>query len=295
MHRIIKTDFYKIVTGYGMYLCVLFTIILCFCTSIHIDGMNNDHYSVIRSLIAYDRGYMLGNNDFISINVALKGAGSWLTMFIPIISAFAYIPLVSDESESKSIRNTVFRSSKLKFYLSRFVTAVLAGGLSVMIGYMVFCALVFVLFPGIREYPAEMYGFYMESLSHTYPSTTYLGIGGPLLTNFAEMFIYGALAAMPSILLTAVSRNKYVVLCIPFFIKYALTQTSVKLVSQSFGSDGSINEGLALTSDIINLDSAINLFEMWDGRVIALFYAVFIAIALILYLAVQLRRFDCGE
>ena len=134
MHRIIKTDFYKIVTGYGMYLCVLFTIILCFGTSIHIDMMNNDQYSVIRSLISFDREFMLSSYDFISINVALKGAGSWLSMFIPIISAFAYIPLVCDESESKSIRNAVFRSSKLKFYLSRFITAVLSGGFAVMIG-----------------------------------------------------------------------------------------------------------------------------------------------------------------
>ena len=38
-----------------MYLCVLFTIILWFGTSIHIDMMNNDQYSVIRSLITFDR------------------------------------------------------------------------------------------------------------------------------------------------------------------------------------------------------------------------------------------------
>ena len=225
MHRIIKTDFYKIVTGYGMYLCVLFTIILCFGTSIHIDMMNNDQYSVIRSLISFDREFMLSSYDFISINVALKGAGSWLSMFIPIISAFAYIPLVCDESESKSIRNAVFRSSKLKFYLSRFITAVLSGGFAVMIGYMVFCGMVFILFPGIGEFPAETREFYIKYLSDVYPSTADLGIGSALVIKFAEIFVYGAIAAIPSILLTAVSKNKYVVLCIPFFIKYALTQT----------------------------------------------------------------------
>lgn len=294
MHRIIKTDFYKIVTGYGMYLCVLFTIILCFGTSIHIDMMNNDQYSVIRSLISFDREFMLSSYDFISINVALKGAGSWLSMFIPIISAFAYIPLVCDESESKSIRNAVFRSSKLKFYLSRFITAVFSGGFAVMIGYMVFCGMVFILFPGIGEFPAETREFYIQYLSDVYPSTADFGIGSALLIKFAEIFVYGAIAAIPAILLTAVSKNKYVVLCIPFFIKYALTQTSVKLIAQAYSNGEGAGGKLTDISNMINLDYVLQIYEMKSYRLI-LVYIIAAISTLTLYLFIQLRRFDSGE
>ena len=294
MHRIIKTDFHKIVTGYGMYLCVLFTIILCFGTSIHIDMMNNDQYSVIRSLISFDREFMLSSYDFISINVALKGAGSWLSMFIPIISAFAYIPLVCDESESKSIRNAVFRSSKLKFYLSRFITAVLSGGFAVMIGYMAFCRMVFILFPGIGEYPAETREFYIQYLSDVYPSTADLGIGSALVIKFAEIFVYGAIAAIPAILLTAVSKNKYVVLCIPFFIKYALTQTSVKLIAQAYSNGEGVGGKLTDISNVINLDYVLQIYEMKGYKLIAVYIIVAIS-TLALYLFIQLRRFDSGE
>lgn len=294
MHRIIKTDFHKIVTGYGMYLCVLFTIILCFGTSIHIDMMNNDQYSVIRSLISFDREFMLSSYDFISINVALKGAGSWLSMFIPIISAFAYIPLVCDESESKSIRNAVFRSSKLKFYLSRFITAVLSGGFAVMIGYMVFCGMVFILFPGIGEFPAETREFYIQYLSGVYPSTADFGIGSALLIKFAEIFVYGAIAAIPAILLTAVSKNKYVVLCIPFFIKYALTQTSVKLIAQAYSNGEGVGGRLTEISNMINLDYVLQIYEMKSYRLILLYIIVAIS-TLTLYMFIQLRRFDSGE
>lgn len=294
MHRIIKTDFYKIVTGYGMYLCVLFTIILCFGTSIHIDMMNNDQYSVIRSLISFDREFMLSSYDFISINVALKGAGSWLSMFIPIISAFAYIPLVCDESESKSIRNAVFRSSKLKFYLSRFITAVLSGGFAVMIGYMVFCGMVFILFPGIGEFPAETREFYIHYLSDVYPSTADFGIGSALVIKFAEIFVYGAIAAIPAILLTAVSKNKYVVLCIPFFIKYALTQTSIKLIAQAYSNGEGVGGRLTEISNMINLDYVLQIYEMKSYRLILLYIIVAIS-TLALYLFIQLRRFDSGE
>lgn len=294
MHRIIKTDFYKIVTGYGMYLCVLFTIILCFGTSIHIDMMNNDQYSVIRSLITFDREFMLSSYDFISINVALKGAGSWLSMFIPIISAFAYIPLVCDESESKSIRYAVFRSSKLKFYLSRFITAVLSGGFAVMIGYMAFCGMVFILFPGIGEFPAETREFYIQYLSDVYPSTADFGIGSALVIKFAEIFVYGAIAAIPAILLTAVSKNKYVVLCIPFFIKYALTQTSIKLIAQAYSNGEGVGGKLTDISNVINLDYVLQIYEMKGYKLIAVYIIVAIS-TLALYLFIQLRRFDSGE
>ncbi len=294
MHRIIKTDFYKIVTGYGMYLCVLFTIILCFGTSIHIDMMNNDQYSVISSLITFDREFMLSSYDFISINVALKGAGSWLSMFIPIISAFAYIPLVCDESESKSIRNAVFRSSKLKFYLSRFITAVLSGGFAVMIGYMVFCGMVFILFPGIGEFPAETREFYIQYLSDVYPSTADFGIGSALVIKFAEIFVYGAIAAIPAILLTAVSKNKYVVLCIPFFIKYALTQTSIKLIAQAYSNGEGVGGKLTDISNVINLDYVLQIYEMKGYKLILVYIIVAIS-TLALYLFIQLRRFDSGE
>lgn len=295
MFRIIKTEFYKIVTGYGLYLCVLFTVILCFGTGIHSDMINNNEYSIIRSLTSFDREYMLSSTDFSSINVALKGAGSWLTMFIPIISAFAFIPLVCDEGESKSIRNDLFRTSKVKFYLSKFITAILSGGFAVMIGYMLFNGIVFILFPNIKEYPPETYETYKKTLSLSYPSIADYGLTSALLIQYVEVFIYGALAAIPSIVLTAISKNKYIVMCIPFFIKYALTQTCAKMLAQAYSNSDSINEGLIKFSNTINPDSVLSIFKIANRKLIVIYYIVIIVIALMFYLFIQLRRFDCGE
>lgn len=295
MCRIIKTEFYKIVTGYGLYLCVLFTVILCFGTGIHSDMTTNNEYSIMRSLTSFDREYMLSSTDFSSISVALKGAGSWLTMFIPIISSFAFIPLVCDESESKSIRNALFRSSKIKFYLSKFITATLSGGLAIMIGYMLFSGIVFILFPNIREYPPETFEIYQKTLSLSYTSISDYGLTSALLIKHVEMFIYGAVAAIPSIMLTAISKNKYIVMCIPFFFKYALTQTCAKLSAQAYSSFDNTNEGLIKFSNTINPDSVLNIFEIANRELIIIYHIVIIVIALTFYLFIQLRRLDCGE
>lgn len=295
MYRIIKAEFYKILTGYGLYICALFIIILCLSTGIYFDGMNSNEYSIIRSLTSFDREFMLKNVNFSSINVAVKGAGSWLTMFIPIISAFAFIPLVCDESESKSIRNAIFRTSRFTFYLSKFITACLSGGLAVMTGYIIFSGMAFILFPNINEYTFETQRMYKEMLSYSYPTIIEHGLTSALLIKYVEMFIYGAFAAVPSIMLTAVTKNKYIVMCIPFFIKYALTQTCAKLLAQAYSNFENINEKLGTFSNIINPDSILTIFEMQEKKLIILYSIGISFIDFAFYMFIQLRRVDCGE
>ena len=46
MIRNIRTNIYKILTGYGFYICIIFTAVLCFSAYIYEDSMNGDKYSV---------------------------------------------------------------------------------------------------------------------------------------------------------------------------------------------------------------------------------------------------------
>ena len=115
MIRNIRTNIYKILTGYG---CIIFTAVLCFSAYIYEDSMNGDKYSVFMAYKTFDKDFMLSDTRFCSFEVMLKGAGSWLSLFIPLISAFAFIPLVCDEYEAKSVRFEIFRSSKLCYNLS---------------------------------------------------------------------------------------------------------------------------------------------------------------------------------
>ena len=154
--------------------------------------------------------------------------------------------------------------------------------------------MVFILFPAIGEFPAETREFYIQYLLDAYPSTADLGIGSALVIKFAEIFVYGAIAMIPAILLTAVSKNKYVVLCIPFFIKYALTQTSIKLIAQAYSNGDGVGGKLTEISNMINLDYVLQIYEMKSYRLILVYIIVAIS-TLTLYLFIQLRRFDSGE
>lgn len=295
MYRIIKAEFYKILTGYGFYICMAFTVVLCFCTGIYRDPMNNNEYSVIKSLMEFDREFMLRDSAFCSYRVAERGSGSWLSMFIPIISAFAFIPLVCDESESRFIRFSIFRSSKFSFRTSKFLTACISGGLAVMLGYIIFTASVYVLFPNISEYSPDVQDMLREELSYSYPEASKHGHMFLLGMKSVEMFLYGAVSAIPSVMLTCLMRNKYLVMCIPFFLKYTVTQTSVRLSARAFSDWENPDIRLSNFASVISPDAVLNVFTSHLMRQILIYNGVLALIAFLFYTIVYGRRLDCGE
>lgn len=291
----ISENLKMVFTNYGFYVCMVFTVVLCFCTGIYRDPINNNEYSVIKSLMEFNRKFMLNDKTFCSYSVADRGSGSWLSMFIPIISAFAFIPLVCDESESRFVRFSVFRSSKFSYRTSKFLTGCISGGLAVMLGYIIFTASVYVLFPNISEYSPEAQEMLREELTYMYPEASKHGYAFLLGIRFLEMFIYGAASAVPSVMLTSLMRNKYLVMCIPFFLKYAVTQTSAKLSARAFRDWENPDMKLSKFASVISPDALLSVFASQNMRQIFLYNGALILFAFLFYMIVCGRRLDCGE
>ncbi len=295
MIKNISVNMKMIFSSYGMYICILFTVILCFGTGIYMDSSTSNEYSVIKSLLTFNREYMLNNIELSAVYVSLHILNGWITMFIPIVAAFAYIPLICDEFESKTVRITVYRSSKLGYYSSKFITACISGGLSVLIGYIVSIILIFTLFPNTSEYSEDFQRIINEYIKSYYSDNINLNYIDILTLKCFEVFIYGTLAAVPAILLTSITRNKYLILCIPFFLKYAVSQTCMKLYAKANSDFESTNERLLKVIDILSPDSLLQVFESQDKTYILFYNFILVIIAYAIYMLVYNRRFDCGE
>lgn len=292
--RAVKTFFRKILTNIGFYICVLFTVLLCFSAIIYIDIVKNDNYSIITSFMTFDREFLLTDTSFCAQNIMLKGTSGWLTMFIPIIAAFAFIPLICDEHEAKSVRFEVFRTSKKSFHTSRFLTSLLCGGLAVVLGYLIFTVLVFLMFPNIENYTSQQREMFYESMSFSYPELS-RGIAVPLLKELGSVFVYGIFWAIPAMLLTAVVKNKYIVLCVPFFIKYSLGQLCTKPQSQALADIEHINHKQLELIEVIDPNSLAYLSQSVQKSSVLIFNGTLVLSAFALYLILQLRRLDSGE
>lgn len=293
----IKTNIYKIVTGYGFYVCIAFTVILCFSAYIYDNSDNGERYSVFTSLVTFDRSFMLNDISFSSVEVIRRGAsGSWLSLFIPIISAFSFIPIVCDEYESKSVRFEIIRSSKICYNLSKFITAFLCGGFAVAVGFVLFASAVCKLFPDINEYGEELKQMYENAFVSDHPSIIQDGLLLIVIKKSGEMFLYGAVCAVPAITLTGVVKNKYLVLCIPFFIKYAVNQSCIKIQAKALSDFNNTDTELMKFSSIINPDAFSYLSDFGGDKWIVLIYNVILVLAAAtVYLVIQIRRHDSSD
>ena len=287
----------KVLTNYGFYVCIFLTVFLCFSTYIYQEGGTQDRYSAIMSLQTFDREFMLRDTSFCSFEVMRQGAGSWLSMFIPIISAFAFIPLVCDEYEAKSVRFEIFRSSRFSYNASKYITACLCGGFAVMLGYILFILIEYAAFPNITDYDINSRETYMMFLQYILPHIEETGFLPIILRNFAIMFLYGCVNAAPAIALTSVIRNKYLDLCIPFFLKYACLQTCTMIQTVSAAEYANRNTKLLEIISVVNPDSLAYMTNYpYSNWMAILIYSVSLIILLgMVYLILQNKRGDCGE
>ena len=294
--RCIKVNLHKILTGYGFYFCILFTVVLCFSARLYTDFMDGKEYSIFMALLSFDRQYMLSNTDFCSFEVLRKGIGSWLSMFLPLVSAFSFLPIVCDEYETKYVRFEVFRASRFGHRMATFLTACISGGLAVMLGFGLFAGMEYTLFPDISVYDEEMRSMYGQMMLNWYPNLAVTGYLGEILKKLGCMFLYGAVWAAPAAMLTGFVRNKYLVMCIPFFLKYALNQTCSMLQGHAFSENPVINQQVNRVVNILNPDSLPRLFDFREMKMTVLVYnGGFLFFFGILYLILCSRRVDCGD
>ncbi|MDE6852452.1 MAG: hypothetical protein K2J67_08185, partial [Lachnospiraceae bacterium] len=109
-------------------------------------------------------------------------------------------------------------------------------------------------------------------------------------------FLYGAVCAAPAVMLTSLIQNKYLVLCIPFFLKYVANQTCTRIRSQVIENPEKLDMKFQKAGSIVNPDALADLSSFGEDRKLVLFYNASIVVLLfIIYVFIQNRRLDSGE
>ena len=298
--RIIKTDMKKVFTSFGFYSCVIITFLLCFTYNLSYDYIANEGLSVFAVFTRYSRSELLENIDYCTLSVFRLSISQWVILFIPIIASFSFVPLFCDERNSKLIRYSTIRTSKITYNVGKFVTAFLAGGLAILIGHMLFGITIQFMFPSLSEYPKEMQETFADSIAFLRPKIAdlYMTIGpiGIIVPRLLELFLYGAISSIPVLVLAGISKNIYVIICVPFLAKYLVDQTMDK-ASSSFYMNNNSPDGLLQDFFIIfDTNATQNLF-IYDEYIIRIIVAnlVYVVISYVIFSYVMNRRLDSGE
>ena len=294
--RLTAVNIRKIVSSPGFYACAVLTFILCFSVQIHFDISSQHKYSVLESFMAFKRSEMLLDTDFCSYNILYNATGSWLKTFIPILAAVPYIPLLCNERLSGSGRYASFRMSKMESVTGNYLSALLSGGLAILFGFLLFTAAVFIMFPNIKEYDAVLRESFEWWLPGVYPYFDRLGYPYLVILRFIEVFVYGAVSAIPAFLLTCFMKNKYLILCIPFFIKDLVTLIYFRLYYVAHEDMFNPKTKLLSFMNITHPDSVSQILskgkETWK---ILLLHMGLLMIGYLIYVVIMNRRVDYGE
>ena len=250
-----------------------------FFAQIFIDSNTEDRYSVTRVLIEFSKEEMTFNYEMCNTMILQNACSGWFSLFAPIIAAFCFVPTVCTEREEKASRFQIFRTTKLKYSLSQFFSGVISGGAAISLGYIIFAAFVMILFPNI----GEISGFSAEILQET-------AFNLPLLT--LKVFIFGAFWSIPAMFLTSVLNNKYLIMYIPFFLKYGLKQLHQKISQDAFSADN-IDRNAITLANAINPDGILWVYD--ETRLVTwLVFGISAALMFAAFIIINRKRVDCG-
>ena len=212
-----------------------------------------------------------------------------VSMFIPILAAIGAVNVFADERNSKIKRLIVVRTGHKKYIFSNIIFFMISGGLVCLLGYGLFGLIISFFFPHINDYPPELI---QGSLSYCslYKS---MGINAVYTVKLLLYFIYGMTLTLPALVLVSFLKNKYLIVCIPFFLKYALNNISNALISKFILTE---NQFYEQASYIINPEAITTLVtDSANAVYIIAVNLIFMLVSIILTAVIMLKEVDKGE
>ncbi len=281
MIKLLKCDFQKTLVSFGFPAAILVTFLLCFTESVYIDTSTMKEFSAFEALFKFNRSFMESQTSFCSLSVYKSALGGYSAMFLPILASFPFVFSQSAERNSGNIRFSIFRKSRLKYYCSKFVCAALSGGICVMLGAALFGIFSFFAFPGLE--------CYSPSLAERYAPD---GVLAEIPRKLLSSLIYGAVNAIPAFFLSSFCRNRYMILCVPFLLRFMLDTAIKKILTSS--KDGEVFQRVFpfksdASAQIPYLEAGPTLYSTIAVVV------VFSALMLLGYIIIMEQRTDKGD
>lgn len=222
MFKALKCDINKTIINIGFLGAIITVLMLCFSANIYQDSETGRTYTVIETITSLDKEII--ETDFRCSNYSVFSSGltGYGAMFLPIIVSFPFMIAYCAERNNGLMRFTIMRTGKLKYYISKFITAVFSGGLSVMIGLMLFGIACFFLFPNFSTYTLDP-----EFVKHM----GYEQLGDNVIKILINAFIFGAVSTLPGFFISSFCKNPYLITCVPFLLVYIWNISLGKVVA----------------------------------------------------------------
>ena len=243
----------RIFTEKSFWLCCACVFALCFTASAG-TAINGDQLNVLSYIFGDEK------NPPGAETVLTHRGGSWLAMFMPIISGLCFANAICDDRSSHFLRYEVIRSGYYKLKLSNFVAGIISSGIITFIGFAAHSVFIKLYFP--KDDFFEM----------------------NFAVIFAEMSIYGIMSAVPALITAAFTNNKYLIVCVPFLLKYCVSQLALQLTLNAYEDMWNPDLTMGKIGMLINPDSVSSVLSYTDNLGIILINAGLLLVGCAVYL-----------
>ena len=229
--RCIISEGKRIVCYPPFFVCCVLVVVLEFTAGLCLVN-GQDEISVMEAVLTISREQMEQNTNYCSFEAFQAGTGSWFKLFVPILAALPFVALYRDEVSTGYRRFRIASMGKFRYCITKFITCFLGGALTVSVGTALYGVCVAILFPSLNAYNPEDIQMFLEMLDGTIPEL----IGQQMLSTF----LYGGFWSIVSFALLGFVQNKYLIVGIPFMLKYIWGELCLKIEEQGVGPDSLI-------------------------------------------------------
>lgn len=255
--------------NWGFVISILAICFLMLTTNVSIyTELGIENKTLLELIICKGRSWIFSSGGIYWEEVFLNQPQRGVCDYITIVTAIPFLLMFFRENSNGALRNRIFCEGKKRFCLTRVCCGLLCGGLLVLLGEILFLGIVWYFFPSAQNFlDAEQ----MLFLFGEYTATK------AILLHICKMFLYGSMASLFSIVLSAFTRDIYICLMIPFFVCWLLVILQEYLTSlldlDYPDAKGTVWEILRWIRNYGRLDCVVNI-ELWQCFVVVVLFSV---------------------
>ena len=249
-----REELTKILTNKVFYLAIAAVVVLLLLGNIYTSPETGEEYTVIGLALDDEKEEVIGIGDLHARDIMITGVPGYLEMS---------------------------RVGKTRYITGKYMAAMFSGGLIVLLGYIIFCLIIYFIFPKGTGMSIRIENDFLQNKSGL-TSMLYkqIGINALIIMKFIRMFLYGAVSVICAFGISMINRNKYIVISIPFMLNYLF---------EKFVQKGKYPK---LYNALVTNIEEVYIVDMKEELIIFGSITILIMVLCRIYIG---RKCDCGE
>lgn len=263
-------DLKKTIISYGFIVSIMITFLLCFSSVIYTNSFTGKEHTAIEIILTRKQFNMI---QFFGREILLTSVSPYITIFLPVLSAIPFVTVFCAERLSGNMRFTITRTNSTLYIISKFISALVSGALSIMLGFVLYSIVI-----------CSVFG--------------YNGTISEIVKMYIGMALYGMVSVLPAFFLSAFIKNKYMICCFPFILMH-FYYTIISKIQDYFNSK---DMGLTVVKMRFLYPDTIKNILLGDTasslnivRNEIIYFSALIILSFLGFAIIMNRRFDHGQ